>query len=176
VAPTALKKRTAKTYPLVLDLEDGDAKFTRSFLLLLDFNALAAAEEKAGTRMIGIAFWTRMSARMLTALLWAAALRYQPEYATVDKDGNPTDDGFEVIGSYIDPGNESAVAEALWEAYLVNMPQDRQTLLRKLRAGEEKPDPNGQEPAEPPASNQPGSTSGPSPDTTSVSAIASSAS
>jgi hypothetical protein len=167
-----IKKRIAPSVPLTLELtDDGGATFVRNFRLSFDFNAFARIEEKTGLRMLGIAVWTQLSAKVLGAMLWAAVLAHHEEYDTIDGQGQPTEDGLQVIRSYIDLSNADKIAEALWQAYLLNLPKDKAEMLRKARAEEEAKSklPNAAAPAETPAQTlSPGSSSGPSPDTTSA--------
>lgn len=179
-----IKGRIAPSYPLKLELDDDDGgKLIHNFRLSFDFNAFARIEErlpddlkKAGVTMLDLRIWTKLSAGVVGLMLWAAVLAKHPQYLTVDEEGEPTDEGLEVIRSFIDLGNATQIGEALWEAYLLNFPKQRAEELRKLKAGDTVP--NGPAPAAdpPPAESQDGSSSGPQLATTSVSATASSGS
>jgi len=177
--PTPIKKRIAPSVPLTLELTDhSGAKFTRNFWLSLDFNAYARIEQKTGLKMLGGGMFTQLSAEVLSAALWAAVLAHHEEYDTIDGKGRPTNDGLEAIRSYIDAGNQDAVFEAVWDAYLISLPKEKADALRKGRDESEKgKDPNAAAPAAALPATDPlptGSRSGPSPDMTSASMTANS--
>lgn len=184
MSQTALKRRIAPSVPLNLELEeDAGAKSVKNFRLSFDFNAKAEIEERTGLNLLTAEVWTKMSARTLSIMLWAAVLANHPEYRTEDGKGNETDEGLEVIRSFMEVGNSDAIHDALWNAYFISLPKDRRELLEKARKelmeaakarAEGRPLPLAQVPENPPA--QPsqglipqvsdGSISGPSPATT----------
>lgn len=178
---TALKKRIAPSVPLVLELEDDSgAKFKREFRLSFDFNASAIVEEKTGLNLLTAEVWTSgLSSRSLSVMLWAAILSNHPEYDTEDERGRPTDEGLEVIRSYMDVGNTDAIHQALWDAYFISLPKDKREALEEAKRvlTEKTSRPLALAPEVPATTSSPsdGSNSGPSPDTTSGSASKSSA-
>ena len=129
-------------------------------------------EEKSGVNTLAqgpLEIWAGMDARRLSALLWAAALAHNPEY--------DSDEGLEVIRSYVTDENAKQVYEALWDAHLASLSPERRKLMSEIRAkgketlADEDPtrDPFGGQAAPPApelASNPPGGTSGPLPATT----------
>ncbi|MGO9641164.1 MAG: hypothetical protein ACLP1Y_07670 [Candidatus Acidiferrales bacterium] len=180
---SALNRRIAPSYPFTLRSRDNEGKETeQKFLLCFDLEALTALEEKIPSlntlNLGGLEIFARMNAGILGAALWAAALRHHPEYDTRDEKGSPTDDGLETISSFLDLGNSDDAIKALEEAYLITLPRERADRMRALRdakpAGEDPTTAAGIPiPAADSVSNGP--SSGPSPDTTSASAIAKSA-
>ncbi len=190
---SALKRRIAPSVALTLELQDDSgAKCTKNFRLSFDFNTKAEIEERTGLNLLTAEVWTNLSARTLSVMLWAAILANHPEYRTVDAKDEETDEGLEVIRSYMEVGNTDQVHDALWNAYFISLPKDRREALEKARAelmeatkarAEGKPVPLAPVPENPPA--QPsqveipqasaGSSSPPSPATTSVSPSTSSA-
>jgi hypothetical protein len=191
---SALKKRIAPSLPLKLELvDDNGSTFTRNFRLSFDFNALARIQEKTGIRMLGLEIWGALSASVLSVMFWASVLANQPDYNTVDEDGKPTDEGLEVIRSYMDMSNADQISDACWDAFLLGLPKDRAEKLREMKKeaerialekankrarGEAVEDdvPNAPAPALTMPADPTGSSSMPSPELTSASAKASSAS
>jgi len=175
MAESVMRKRIAPSLPLRLELEDADGtKFVRNFKLSFTLNTLARIQEKTGVKVLGIGIWAEISPQLMGAMLWAALLPHSPEYDTRDENGEPTDEGLEVIRSYVDMSNLDQVGEALWESYLLSVPKEKAEFLRKARAGKTEGEvPNVPTPE---TGESTGSTSGQSPDTTSTSAMTSSAS
>jgi len=190
---SALKKRIAPSHPLKLELvDDNGSTFTRNFRLSFDFNALARIQERTGIRMLGLEIFGELSAKVLSVMFWASVLANHPDYLTVDDEGEETDEGLEVIRSYMDMSNADAINDACWDAFLLTLPKDRADKLREMKKeaerlaaekaarrakGEKVPDdpvPNAPAPGMP--ADLTGSSSGQSEDTISVSAKASSAS
>jgi hypothetical protein len=135
--PPALKRRIAPSTPFTLRCTDAEGKDVEQKLLLcFDADALCALEEKVPSlntlQLGGLAIFGRMNARVLVAALWAAALRHQPEFDTVDGNGASTDDGLEAIGSFVDSGNAPDVVKALEGAYLATLPKERADEIRKM--------------------------------------------
>ena len=189
-----IKRRIAPSVPLKLDLlDDGGAKLTLNFRLSFDFNALARVEEKTGVTELGFAIWAKLSPRVLGAMLWAGILAHHPEYLTVDDNGKETEEGLEIVRSYIDPGNIDLVHDAIWDAYMATLPSDQAQKLKDWRKRREEelrnkakaksPNADAPVPGGALATNEDaqknelsdGTNSGPSPDTTSASLKASSA-
>jgi hypothetical protein len=185
---TALKRRIAPSFPLTLELvDDGGAKFTQTFRLTFNMNVGANVQEKTGLRITDFSIWTHLAdPAVIRAMLWAAILPLHPEFDTVDAQGEPSDEGLEVIGSYIDDSSADPVFDALWGAYLLYLSPMNRVAAEKWRAAMEakaKDKREGPEevplapaPATMPASPSTGSISGLSLDTTSDSPIANSAS
>lgn len=183
-----LRRRVAPRVPLeihVPETENG-VEFHHTFDLAFDFNAVAAVSEITGEECLNsIQMWVLMDARMLRAVLWAALLRHQPELDTRDVRGRRTDEGLQVVGSWISFDSWARIHGALWEAYLKFLPKEQAEFYRKARENAEK---KLRESAESPlaktsspaksesAANSDGANSGPSPDTTSECPTAKSAS
>jgi len=178
MAPTPLKKRIVKALPFTLDLGDF-GKF--DFQLCYDFNSAAALQEKtiskqtpAGIKLQELMTWTHVSEPIfISALFWAGIINRHPEYNS--------DDGLEIIRSYMDEGKLDEITKACWDAYLLNIPKEKREFMEELKAKAETeiksanpPSPAGQVPT--PETTPTGLTSGPSPDTTSDLAKTSSAS
>lgn len=171
---TALRRRVAPSAPLEISFTDENGTFTQTYRVAFNLNVLSEISEKTGLSALGFDLWTKLDARVLRAMLWAALLPNHPEFDTRDRNGR-TDEGIETIGSWLDGDNQDKAAHALWEAYLLYLPKDQAELLRTEREKAEKgPDvalsPTG---GEIPLAS---SNSGPLPDTTSESQIAKSAS
>jgi hypothetical protein len=176
----ALKRRIAPSVPLTLTLQsDGGESFTLEFRLTFDFNAAAIVEEKTGLNLLTAEVWTSgLSSRSLSVMFWAAVLAQHPEYDTVDDAGEPSEEGLEVIRSYMEVGNTDFIHEALWNAYFMSLPKEkREALERARKAIETGSSPQTVAPKEPAAATSlsNGSTSGQSPDTTSDLTLKSSA-
>lgn len=124
---TPLRKRLAPAVPLTLNLEDDDGgKFSRSFKLCFDFGAGVAIRDKTGLNLRDFAIWKESERPdVLSVMLWAAILRHQPEY--------DSEEGLEVIESYLDDGNFDQVSEALWQAYLKYVSKEKREFLTKMR-------------------------------------------
>jgi hypothetical protein len=170
---TPLRRRIAPSVPLTLNVtDDGGATFAVNLQLRFDFNVLARIEEKTGLTMLsGADMWSKLSASLLSVMLWSAAIPSSPDY--------DSDDGLEAIRSYLDKDAADKAANALMEAYLLFLPKEEADLLRdfgkKTEAGKPVPE-------NPPTVEQPselksdGSTSGQSQSMTSDLAKSSSAS
>lgn len=170
----ALRKRLCPSVPLKLELQDDSGtKFIRNFRLAFDFNAVRAIEEETGFSLMRGEVWQHQTAKVLTAMLWAATLAHQGQYDTRDKNGLRTPDGLEVIGSYMTEENSEEIGEALWLAYLNYLSPAKRKIVVEARAEiEARPVPMNPAPAEvipESATSSPGETSGPLPGTTSES-------
>jgi hypothetical protein len=141
MAVSALRKRIAPSVALALNLEtDSGGKMSRTFRLCLDFNAISEIEERTvsprnpqGISLLRGDIWGKLSASTLRVMLWASVLAHHPEFDTYDEEGKRTDDGLEVIGSYMDAGNTEAIAEALWHAYLASNSEEKRKILEQAR-------------------------------------------
>lgn len=137
----ALRPRIAPAIPLTLELEDEIAgTLTRKFRLSFDADAIARVEALTGISFLNGDIWRQPSVPTLGILLWAAALEHSPEY--------DSDEGLAVIRSYLDAGNMDEITLALFEAFIVRLPKDKQKIIREtmgehryqLAAGLEKGD------------------------------------
>lgn len=166
---SALRRRIAPSVPLKLDLEDDiGSKFTKNFRLSFDANAAAEVEERTGFNMLRGEIWTKLSFKALSIMFWAAVLANHPEYDTEDAAGNRTDEGLRVIRSYMSIANTPQISEAVEGAFLASLPKDKRDVIEAQRKA-----PLAVADASVPAvpsAESPGSISGPSPVTTSVSA------
>lgn len=165
----ALRRRIAPAVPLSLEMVNDDGtKFGVSLKLSFDFNATSALEEKTGLPLV-LSIWENInSPKIFSAMVWSACLTHQPDY--------DSEEGLEVIRSYMDGSNVVLVRDALWKAYLLYLPPEVREelpatfseLLKKLEA---KKNANGEAPGNErpfvPKSDSAGSSSGPSPATTS---------
>jgi hypothetical protein len=125
------------------------------------------------------AIWSRIVREPVCkgVVFWASVLAHHPEY--------DSDEGFECIQSYLDDDNEDVVIEALWDAHIFYVSKAKREYMIQWKANAEKRRQEATErptmPATPNATpeeiaTKTGSNSGPSPDTTSASLKASSAS
>jgi hypothetical protein len=169
---TALRRRIAPSFPLELLLEnDGSGGKTRlEFRLCFDMNAAAAIQEKAGLLLTDVGIWKHVGEPIaLGVMFWASLFANHPEYRS--------DEGLEIARSYLQENNAAQIVDVMWEAYLAFVPKEKREMLveRRKRAerGEKTEDPLASKPAAPASG---GSSSGPSPDTTSESAQTNSAS
>lgn len=169
--PVAVLRRVARCVPVTLEFDGSKHTFQLSF----DFNTLARIEEKTKIRMMNIfSVWIDMSASVLGVMFWAAAAGNHPEF--------DSDQGLVAMRSYLDVANVDAVADALWGAYMLFLPKEkrermqaaRAEALEKVEAGENPPTPAT--PTEATPAQPTGSSSGPSPDSTSDLPLANSAS
>jgi len=93
-----------------VDLElDGKA-----FKLAFDFDAVAEAEDKAGVSLLIGVDWRNLRVRQLRGLLYAAALKAQPDTKIED------------LTKYIIPRYTTAIVNSLVEAWIAATP-DRDT-------------------------------------------------
>jgi len=116
---TALRRRITPSVPLRLTLTNDDGQeFSVEFRLSFDFNAMAEIEERAGVSMLDGEIWKHLSARTLRIMFWASALHHHPEFRS--------DEGLEVVGSYMDPSNAGTIAEALERAFVASVPATAQ--------------------------------------------------
>jgi hypothetical protein len=204
---TPLRRRIAPSVPLALELIDSDgSKFVKTFKLSFDMNAAAeiqlrtertvryavtegpregeTVEEQRGLLLSDLSIMSHIGEPVfLSIAFWAAILAHHPEYHS--------EEGLEVIRSYMQESNMEPIGEAVWQAYLAWLPPAKKEWILKYRAEEEEkrarrlrgekveddePDPSMPEREASPASLSDGSSSGPSPVTTSASAKANSAS
>lgn len=164
---TALRKRIVPSVPLVLELEDADgAKFIRSFSLSFGMRAIAEIEERTGLSVLRGEIWKKLNAKTIAVMFWAAALESHPEFDTGD------DTGLQAIFSYLDVANIGMVGDKLWESFFASLPARRQ---EEILANAKRDGAQGDAPDPTKAAAEDGSSSGPSPVTTSASASASSA-
>ena len=199
----ALRRRVLPFTPLDLMLEEQGGAFYRVELkLAFDMNAGAAIQERTANPKLEfrgykitdyIETWSNIAEpNLLRAMLWGAVLAHQPEYNC--------DEGFETVGTFIQENNGQQVIDAIEAAFFKYLPKSRVDEILKLKAQIEaqkaKGETNGRplvpgavpsetnppksetktETAEPISSGSAGSSSGPSPATTSESASANSAS
>jgi hypothetical protein len=167
----ALRRRLPKAAPLVLELEEADGgKFSKSFRLCLDYNASAYIKDKTGVSISNVVdFLTNLGdPRVLSAVFYAAILAHNPEFRTFDGAGEESNEGLEVVRSYMDDSNSEAIAEAIWAAYLISQPPERRKALEKMYEEAKAKDAAGDRPQQSPteipsptATNS--SSSGPSP-------------
>jgi hypothetical protein len=124
-----LRRSITPSIPLKLDLHDAEGDFAAELQLRLDNSAMVRFEEKSGVNTLAqgpLEIWAGMDARRLSALLWAAVLAHNPEY--------DSDEGLEVIRSYVTDENAKQVYEALWEAHLASLSPERRKLMSEIRA------------------------------------------
>jgi hypothetical protein len=113
-----LRRRIAPSVPLTLELaDDSGEKFSRSFLLAFDFNAMTLVLEQTGYSMLTGEIWNHVNEKTLSIMLHAAVLLRHPEYGTAE--------GLEVIRSYMDTNNTEAITNALNDAFLLQLPPER---------------------------------------------------
>lgn len=171
-----LQRRVAPSVTASLEYPDGKIDFRLAF----NNNALARIEESTGLNLLAnpYALWGKVSKSRLGVIFWAGLLQDRPELAS--------DEGLLVVRSYLDSQeNELRAFNAVWEAYLLYLPKEQAEELSALRAKAENESTEKKDGAEPqpaekkteqPESPQTGSSSGPSADSISGSALANSAS
>jgi hypothetical protein len=175
--PSAVQRRVVRSVPVTLEFDGRKRIFQLSF----DFNTLARLEDKTKIKMLNIfTIWVEMSASVLGAMFWAAAVGSHPEY--------DSDEGLVAMRSYLDADNVDTVSDALWEAYMLFLPKEKRERMEAARAaalkaaeagapaGAEENPPTPATPTEAAPAQPSGSSSGPSPDSTLPSASANSAS
>lgn len=134
IAPKALRRRIAPSVPLKLELlDDSGDTLIRNFRLSLDFNAACYFQDKTGFSLIDGATWNDTRPVTIATMLYAAIMALQPEYVTVDEAGEPTDEGMEVLRSYMDAGNCMDIQNALFEAFVATLKPARQAEIRLAR-------------------------------------------
>lgn len=134
IAPKALRRRIAPSASLKLELQDdsGDT-LVRNFRLSLDFNAACYFQTQTGMSLIDGVTWNDTRPITIATMLYAAIMALQPEYVTVDEDGEPTNEGIEVLRSYMDAGNCLDIQNALFEAFVKTLKPARQAEIRLAR-------------------------------------------
>lgn len=173
----ALKRRLNPFVPLTLTVENGDGtSFTVDLKLAFNMNVLAWVRERGKYNLLEDAFSWIDDPKVVIAVLWAAALPYQPEFNS--------DEGFEAIGEYMTLENRVDTIEALLRAYTYFVRKDKreafgksaQTLIEMLRTGKlpESVVPPTENETKTQASPSISMTSQTSPDTTSESVLTSS--
>jgi hypothetical protein len=156
VTDKPLRARLAPFVPLRLTLaEPGGAGLDLELRLAFNFNVLAAVEEASGLGVLSGQIWQQLSARTMSILFWASLLPHQPEYEGPQ--------GLAIVRSYMDAGNAAQITRAVTDAFILSLPAEQQVEMRERLSGNPTPPPDVR--TEAPA----GSSSGPSPDLTSVS-------
>jgi hypothetical protein len=134
-----------KSTPLTLQLEDGNGeKFVRTFRLAFDFNAQCIVEFRTKLSMLEKEIWLRDSPTNLSVMFHAAVLMHQPEYAG--------EEGLQVLRSYMDAGNIGQISDALNEAFVSTLPEEKQKIIRAKQAERKA---QGENPTAPAANSQP---------------------
>lgn len=133
-----VRRRITPSVPFTLRVENQDgSSFELSLRLAFDFNALALVEEETGINALNGEAFQKQNATVLSALLWAALQKHHPEYAGRE--------GLEVVRTWLDLGNVTAVLDALTEAFLATMPKEKADILRKnIKTEKEGSDPLGE--------------------------------
>lgn len=128
-----LVARLQKGVPFLLDVDHEGGKETLSFRLVFDFNALALVEEKTGYSLLTGTIFVKPNVRKAVVLFWAAIQQHNPEYAG--------DEGLEVIGTLLSLKNVGKATDAVYEAYIQALPDDKAAIVRAALKGEELPGP-----------------------------------
>lgn len=122
----ALKRRIVPSFPLALNLTDDDGtKQTLNFRLSFDYNAFALIQDRTGLEMATGDVWRNLRGSVLSVVFWAALLAHHQEYRG--------DEGLEVIRSYMDAGNTDQITEAILDAYIASLPEEKQAPIRELK-------------------------------------------
>jgi hypothetical protein len=120
----ALRPRIAPSVELTLELDDEiSGSFTRKFRLSFDAEAIARVENLTGVSFLNGDIFRQPSVPNLGILFWAAVLAHSPEYESYE--------GLAVILSYMDAGNISEITLALFEAFIVRLPPEKQKIIRE---------------------------------------------
>lgn len=140
-----LRRRIAPSVPFTLNVEnDGGDKFSLSFRLAYDLNALSLAEEYL-TKQLGheVNIFAEIakcldvpSIRTTTVLFWAAVGLLNPDYRG--------EDGLEALRSCVTIKDLKDVAAACAEAFILQLPSEQAEKIRarKKAIEEGKPDPS----------------------------------
>jgi len=180
---TALRRRIAPAIQVTLELQDeGGSPYKASFQVSYDFNAAAAIQEHTvskahpeGLKLTDASVWSHASEPIFfSVMFWAGIIARHPEYNS--------DEGLEVIRSYMDERNSDLIIGACWDAYLLGLTPEKRKFMEKLKDDAEKKlrgetvDPTSPAAKEAtPEKNSAGLNCQPSPDTTSDLASKSSA-
>jgi len=126
---SALRRRICPSVPFTLHVEDADgSSFDQSFRLAYDLNSMAAFDEITGKNLfrdLGTIL-DDPSIANVSALLWAALLLNNPEYA-----GRA---GLEVVRANLSLTQLKPALEACCEAFVSQLPKETADALRKQRA------------------------------------------
>lgn len=124
---SALKRRMMPSVPLSLQVENGDgSSFTVDLKLAFNMNVLASVQEKCGQNLLSDVFSWMDDPKAVIAVLWGAALPYQPEFNS--------DEGFEAVGEYMTLENRNDTIEALLKAYAFFVRKDKREGFEKRAA------------------------------------------
>lgn len=135
-----LAARLQKGVPFLLDVEHEGGKETLSFRLVFDFNALALVEEKTGYSLLTGTIFVKPNVRKSVVLFWAAIQQHNPEYIG--------DEGLEVLGTLLSLKNINKATEAVYEAYIQALPDEKAAIVRAALKGEETPAPKEELPSQ----------------------------
>lgn len=114
---------TSVPHILSVEGEHGETK-EFSFRLCLDFNALALVEERTGISLTNPGdIFKVLSVSKIRTLYWAAIQAHQP----VEYEG---DEGLLAIGSLLNFKNSGSACDAVWEAFLIAVPEESANNLR----------------------------------------------
>jgi hypothetical protein len=168
-----IERKLYPSYPVTLQVEGGEPV---SFNITLNFDALLRIEEKTGLKLLDKNIIAEMlSLRVMSAAFWGAVCENHPEYES--------DAGLLSLRSLLtDTDNLAKVEQALWESYLLCLPAKRRDAILKAREEMQKKENPSEDPTQPSkpmsASTETsiGQDSPPLRDSTSDSALASSAS
>ena len=86
-------------------------------LLILDFNAVVAIEEKTGDNALSAAFWKNASPKRIRGALWGCLLHDKKDPITIEKVGD-------IIDSNLDRWEE--ITTALIEAWSEALPKKKE--------------------------------------------------
>ena len=168
-----IERKIYPSYPVTVDLEDDKQE---TFNLTFNFDAIIRVEQKTGLKLLDKSILAEMmSLTVLSAAFWGAVCENHPEYES--------DEGLRTLRSILnDPDNLAKVSEAIWESYILCLPKKLREALNRLREEHAKLEGDGADPTSPSKTTSvstetlTGSSSQPSPDSTSESALANSAS
>ena len=124
---SALKEQIAPSLPLRLELAGGEGgkAVAADFRLTFDFNAVARIQEMTGYEVLNGEIWKHLTPRNIIIIFWALILAHHPEF--------DSEEGRELVGSLINPGNADQVAVAIVDAYILSLPLEKQAAMRAMK-------------------------------------------
>lgn len=127
---TAVRNRITPTAPFILEIKDVQGTQQQSLLVSFDLNAFAAFEEITGTSLLANveAIIGNPSVTQLTALLWAGLQDQQDDYKGLV--------GLRNLRHNLTLPQFAAAKQACLEAFLSQLPAEREAALRAVLNGE----------------------------------------
>lgn len=143
-----IAKLLAPKVPLVLIVKDEAREHKLELQLMWNMRAVTLMETRSrelGSQLnilkFPVSFWTQMDCTTLAVAIWACAQQADKEYAS--------EDGFDVIASYLVSDNYPTAIAALRNAYIESLSPERQKKIRDAEKAEKAGEPISDPPQAP---------------------------